>query len=62
MTRNDIIKHYGSITAACEALSYSRYAIWRWKRTGVPIRAQQLIEAKTNGALVASKRPSKSKK
>lgn len=58
MKRIDVIKHYGNITQTCIELGYTRYGIWRWKK-GIPLKAQQLIEAKTNGALVASKPKSK---
>lgn len=59
MTRAQVIKHYGTITQACIELGYSRFAIWKWKKLGIPIRTQQLIEHKTNGTLVASKPKSK---
>jgi len=55
MTRNDIIKHYGSILKAVEATGYSRAAMYKW-RLGIPLRSQLVIESHTNGALKAQKR------
>ena len=58
MTRAQIIKHFGNITKACEALGYSRFGVWRWKQ-GVPLKTQRYIEAHTNGALKAQIRKQK---
>ncbi len=60
MTRTQIIAHFGNVTKAAEALGYSRFAVWKWRK-GVPLRTQQFIEAQTSGALKAAKRPSKQK-
>lgn len=58
MTRKQIIDYFGGVNKAAEALGYSRYGIWLWRK-GVPTKAQSYIEAKTGGALVASKPKSK---
>ena len=60
MTRKQIIEFFGGVNKAAEALGYSRYGIWLWRK-GVPLKAQNYIEAKTSGALKAAKRPSKQK-
>lgn len=56
MTPNQVVKHFGSVSAASRGLKLSRAAINNWKRRGfVPKRSQRLIEFETGGALKASK-------
>lgn len=40
MTADDIIAHYGSITAAAESLGVTVPAVRKWRRQGVPIDRQ----------------------
>ena len=55
MTPKQVVKHYGSQTAAAKALGYTRAAISHWvnKTKRVPYSVQYLIQHRTNGALKA---------
>lgn len=55
MTREQIIKHFGSIKNAAESLGYTRFAIWKWRK-GIPLRTQLVIEKITDGALKAARK------
>ena len=55
MTPEQVIKHYGSESAAADALKMTRQIINLWKlRKSIPVRTQAFIQVKTNGALKAS--------
>lgn len=57
MTPKQLIEHYGgSNLAAALDLGYTEPAIRNWVvAKKIPYRAQQLIEAKTSGKLIARK-------
>lgn len=60
MTPSQVVKHFGSVSAAARGLGLTRTAVQNWKRWGfVPKRSQRLIELETGGALKASKRNGK---
>lgn len=56
MTYNHLVKHYGSAPKAARALGFTRMGVHAWKRGGIPIRTQELIQSKTGGALKAAKK------
>ena len=58
MTRQQVISHFGNITKACDALGYTRYAVYKWRK-GIPLRTQHAIESMSCGALKAQIRKSK---
>lgn len=51
MTYTDIIAHFGSPTKTADGLGYSIATLYQWRRQGIPIRAQEVIQARTNGEL-----------
>jgi len=51
MTRNQILKHFGSGAAVGRALGISRQAVDQWRHFGVPLKTQFKIERKTKGKL-----------
>ena len=55
MTPKQVIKFYGSQSAAARKLGYTRQAIGHWLHTTkrVPYSVQYLIQHRTNGALKA---------
>lgn len=55
MTPKQVVKHYGSQSAAARALGYTRATISHWVRKSkrVPYPVQYLIQHRTNGALKA---------
>lgn len=53
MTHADLVKHFGNSNRAALALGYSRQALSKWKRKGIPFDAQYTIQMKTKGALKA---------
>ena len=56
MTPNQVVKHFGSVSAAARGLGLTRTAIQNWRRKGaVPRRTQAWIQLETGGALKASK-------
>lgn len=60
MTPNQVVKHFGSVSAASRSLGISRAAIANWKRRGfVPRLSQRRIQLETNGDLKATKRNGK---
>lgn len=68
MTYDQIVKYFkakfpedrgaGAASAARE-LGYSRYSLYFWRDNGIPLRTQQLISAKTGGALLPNERHAK---
>lgn len=68
MTYDQIVKYFkakfpdesgiGAATAARE-LGYSKFSLYHWRDAGIPLRTQQLISAKTGGALLANERHAK---
>jgi len=71
MNYAQIVKHYkarfpddrgtGAASAARE-LGYSKFTLYHWRDHGIPYRTQQLISARTEGALVPSERHVKADK
>ncbi len=57
MTPKQLLEHYGgSNLAIALALGYTEPAVRYWiDKNKIPYRAQQLIEAKTDGKLIARK-------
>lgn len=55
MTYKNLIKLFGSGPKAAKALGFTRMAVNHWKHKGIPLRTQELIEAKTNKLLKAEK-------
>ena len=54
MTPNQVIKYYGSISAAARALQLTRQAVSYWKARGkIPKHVQSTIEIRTQGVLKA---------
>lgn len=55
MTPKQVVKHYGSQSAAARALGYTRATISHWVRKSkkVPYPVQYLIQHRTGGALKA---------
>lgn len=53
MTHQDLVEHYGTASAAADALGYSKQAISHWKKSGIPFDAQFRIQMKTKGKLKA---------
>ena len=57
MNYRQLVKHYGGLTRAATALGLGRQTVHSWKtRSRIPARWQAEIEAKTDGALLASVR------
>lgn len=55
MTFDQIVAHYGSVTAVHKALNISRQAVYYWKKKGnVPLTSQFMLERLTNGALTVT--------
>jgi DNA-binding transcriptional regulator Cro len=50
---DQIISHYGSPTKAKDALGYTLQTFRNWRKSGIPLRAQQAIQAVTKGKLKA---------
>jgi len=44
MKIDDLIKHYGSISACARAFDVSRPTIYRWERTGMPPQISRAID------------------
>lgn len=56
MTYNQLIKRFGSQSAAGKALGYRQSTVANWKRRGaIPVLAQLRIEVATGGALKAAR-------
>jgi DNA-binding transcriptional regulator Cro len=53
MTFKDLINYYGSVEKASNAIGYSRMSLYNWRDNGIPERTQRLLEAVTNGKLLA---------
>lgn len=53
MQKNDVIAHFGSVSAAAEALGITTQAISMWPKT-VPMGRQYQLEKITAGKLRAS--------
>jgi len=54
MTYAQILKHFGTATAAAEFLGISTAAVAHWKRRGfIPVRTQALLQVRTAGKLQA---------
>lgn len=50
MNRDDVKKHFGTFSRACEAIGLSKYAHTQWK-LNVPLKRQLQFQALTNGKL-----------
>lgn len=61
MLKSDVIKHYGSVQAAAEAIGVNGSAISQWGEY-VPLGRAYQFEKITNGALQVGDRPSEPKK
>lgn len=55
MKIQDLITHYGTQSAAAKAVGYTRQAVNRWRKAGIPMPIQCMYEIRTNGALKADK-------
>ena len=55
MTHTQILKKFGTPTAARKALGVSLQTLRNWKTGGIPLRTQQWIQLQTGGALKADK-------
>lgn len=56
MKPSDVIKHFGGIRQAAEALGVTRQAIYIWKqRKAIPAQRAYQIQVLTGGALRAAK-------
>jgi hypothetical protein len=53
MTVDQIIKEYGSPTRAKNALGFTLQTFRNWRRNGIPLRSQQVIQYITSGKLKA---------
>ena len=52
MTVNQVVRHYGGVTKAANALKVSRQIIQYWKRHDrIPLKTQGYIELQSQGAL-----------
>jgi DNA-binding transcriptional regulator YdaS (Cro superfamily) len=56
MTYEQVINHFGGVTAAANALNVSKSAVSQWRKDGITIPRQCHIELVTGGALKADKR------
>lgn len=55
MTPRDVVKHFGGIVAAADALGVTRQAIYMWlKRRRIPAQRAYQVQVVTGGALKAS--------
>lgn len=54
MKKSDVIGHYGSITALCEALGIGKSAVSQWPEL-IPARRAYEIEILTDGSLKADR-------
>lgn len=56
MTRDDLVKHYHTLTAACEAVGIAHQNATHWKNNGyIPLKTQFLFEMESGGVLKAEK-------
>lgn len=56
MTPTDVIRYYGSIRKAADALGIEYATVWNWQKTGkVPPQRQFEIEVRTAGKLQADR-------
>lgn len=55
MKTEDLIQHYGSQAAAAKAIGFTRQAVSRWRRVGIPMPIQCMFEIRTNGKLKADR-------
>jgi DNA-binding transcriptional regulator YdaS (Cro superfamily) len=55
MTPKQVVKYYGSQSAAARELGYTRAAVSHWVKNAkrIPYAVQYLIQHRTNGALKA---------
>lgn len=53
MTFDQIKSHFGSITGVCRGLNVARQTVYLWKKNGIKLERQVMIEVATNGALKA---------
>ena len=54
MTFQELINHFGSQSAAAQAVGTSRQVVSAWKRNGIPLGRQYEIQFLTGGKLRAS--------
>lgn len=55
MNAQDIITHFGTASMASKKLGVTRAAISIWKRRGIPLGRQALIQLQTRGRLKADR-------
>ena len=55
MTYDQVIKHFGGVSAAANALGVTRSAVSQWRKDGITHPRQCAIELATKGALKADK-------
>lgn len=53
MTYSQLVKHFGSGSAAARALGFSKQRVNNWRRDGIPLGIQARIQILTGGALRA---------
>ena len=53
MHSRDLVRYYGSIARAARALHMPRATVQAWKKRGIPVHMQYMIEAYSHGAILA---------
>lgn len=56
MNIQEVIDHYGSVTAMAKAMKVTRPVVYRWKEVGIPIWVQAYIELETEGKFKLDRR------
>ena len=57
MTYIQVVRHFGSLTAAAQALGLPLSTVSDWRDEGVPYGRQCEIQLRTDGALKANPQP-----
>ena len=56
MTYQDIIDVYKTPTKAAAALDYSVATLYLWKKKGIPVKSQIVVQERSGGLLMAEER------